>query len=202
MPESIEKQILTKAKKAGRGSLFFVDDFIRFGNGKAVNKVLERLVEKEEMVRVAKGIYTRPEKDPVIGIIQPSIEDVAKAIARRDKARIIPTGQYALNRLGLTTQVPMNVVYLTDGSARKIRVGKRTITFKKSAPKNLTAWGEISGLAIQALRSIGKEKATEEEIRKIQDLLLNEKTSNLEHDIKLAPEWIRKIMKCSLSKKL
>jgi len=88
----------------------------------------------------------------------------------------------------------MNVVYLTDGAARKIKIGKRTITFKKTTPKNLAAIGKLSRLAIQALRALGKDKATPEEIEKIRAVLKNENPTHLQHDIRLAPEWIRKIL--------
>ena len=194
MQESLETQTLTKFKKAGRGTLFFTENFHSFGNAKAVNKTLERLVDKGELIRVATGIYVRPKKDPIIGIITPGIEEIAKAIAKRDRARIVPTGIYALNKLGLSTQVPLNIVYLTDGAARKIKVGKNTITFKKTTPKNLSAIGEISRLAIQALRTIGKKDVTMEEIEKVQKLLKKEKTTRLQHDIRLAPVWIKEIM--------
>ncbi len=195
MYKGIELQILTKFRKARRGSLFFTEDFLRFGNSKAVSKVLERLATKEEVTRVARGIYTRQEIDPIIGPVIPGTESIAKAIAKRDKARIVPTGSLALNALGLSTQVPMNVVYLTDGAARKINLGKRRIVFKKASPKNLAAIGEISGLVIQALKAIGKDNVTEEEIGIILNHLKNEDKYRLEHDIRMAPEWIRKIMR-------
>lgn len=195
MAESIEIQILDRIKKAGRGVLFFTDSFVAYGNAKAVSKALQRLVKAGEIERVAVGIYVRPVMDTIIGKVSTSIEDIAKAIARRDRARIVPTGIYALNRLGLSTQVPLKVVFLTDGAARKIKIRNTSITFKKTAPKNLAAVGEISRLAIQALRSIGKEKVTTDEIKKIQQLLRKEKKSKLEHDIRLAPAWIREIMK-------
>lgn len=198
MSESIENKIINKIKKAGRGSLFFVDSFIDFGSSKAVNKALERLVEKNEIIRVAMGIYTRPKINKLLGVIYPTTEEIAKAIAKRDKARIIPTGAYALNALGLSTQVPLKVVYLTDGVNRQIKLGQRTILFKKASPKNLAAIGEISSMAIQALKSIGKDKAKDWEIQKIVDLLKKEQTSKLQHDIRLAPEWIRKIMRKAL----
>lgn len=194
MPETTEIQALNKIRKAGRGTLFFVENFLTIGTAKAMAKALERLTKQGELVRVARGIYVRPEIDPVIGPITPGIEAVAEAIARRDKARIMPTGAYALNRLGLSTQVPLNVVYLTDGAARKIKIGKRTITFKKATPKNVAAIGEISGLAIQALKSIGKKKVNTDEIIKIQEQLKKEKVTHLQHDIRLAPDWIRRIM--------
>jgi hypothetical protein len=194
MAESTENHILDKVKKAKRGSLYFTESFLSVGNAKAVSKALERLTKEGELQRVAHGIYVRPEIDPVVGPVTPGIEAIAAAIAKRDKARIIPTGVYALNRLGLSTQVPLNVVYLTDGAARKVKIGKRTIAFKKATPKNVAAIGEISRMAIQALRTIGKEKVTPDEIEKIQQLLKKEKPTHLQHDIRLAPEWIRRIM--------
>ncbi|MFH1853053.1 MAG: DUF6088 family protein [Candidatus Neomarinimicrobiota bacterium] len=195
MPVNIEIQILTKFRKAGRGRLFFIENFLSFGNSKAVSKTLERLIQKGELVRVATGIYVRPKKDEAIGYLTPGIEEIAKAIAKRDRARIVPTGIYALNKLGLSTQVPLNIIYLTDGAARKIKVGKHTIVLKKTTPKNLAAIGDISRLAIQALRTLGKENVTSEEIKKIQQLLKKEKITRLQHDIRLAPAWIRDIMK-------
>lgn len=197
--ESIESKVIDRIKKAKRGSVFFTDDFLRFGTAKAVSKALERLTAEEELMRIARGIYTRPEKNKLLGItLTPPAETIAKAIGRRDRARIIPTGIYALNVLGLSTQVPMNAVYLTDGAARKIQIGKRTILFKKTAPKNLAAIGEISGLAIQGLKALGKGNLTPEEAQKIITLLRQENPDRLRHDIRLAPEWIRNIMKIAL----
>jgi ribosomal protein S19E (S16A) len=193
-----DTQILTKIKKAKRGTLFFINEFVAFGKPDVIRQALQRLVKSGEIDRVAAGIFVRPQKDSIIGKVMPDIEDVAKAIARRDRARIVPTGDYALNRLGFSTQVPMNIVYLTDGTARKIKIGNYTIVLKKVAPKNVAAIGEISRLAIQALKSIGKENITEEEIRRVQIILQNEKTAYLEHDMRLAPAWIQEIIKSVL----
>ena len=155
---------------------------------------MERLVKNQALERVTAGVYVRPEIDPYIGKVPPNIEAIAEAIAKRDGARIVPTGVYALNRLGLSTQVPMNVIYLTDGSARKVNIDNRNIVFKRVSPKNVATVGEISGLVIQALRTIGKENVREDEIIKIQELLKKEKRTRLVHDIRLAPSWIRAIM--------
>lgn len=198
---TIENRILKKIKKARRGALFFADSFINISNQKAVSKALQRLVNAGEIIRVSTGIYTRPEKDPVLGLVLPGIEKIAEAIAKRDKARIVPTGAYALNKLGLSTQVPMNAVYLTDGSVRKIKLKNQSLTFKKTSPKNVTAIGKISKLVIQALRSIGKSKVTYEEIKHIQNILKNENQNHLNHDLRLAPEWIRRIIRSALNNK-
>lgn len=195
MAGSVENQVFNKIKSDKRGAVFFVENFLFAGNAKAVNKALERLVDKGEITRVASGVYTRPKKSKLIGNITPSVEEIASAIAKRDKARIVPTGSFALNALGLSTQVPLKAVYLTDGAARTVKVGKRTIQFKKTTPKNLSAKGPVSKLVIQALKATGKDKVSPDEERKILELLKKEKPEYLEHDILLAPEWIRKIMR-------
>jgi hypothetical protein len=194
MIESIETRIIRKIKRADRGRLFFVDTFAKFGNVKAVNKALERLVQQEKLCRIAHGIYVLPAESEYTGKVFPDTDTIAVAIAKRDKARIVPTGSYALYKLGLTTQVPMNVVYYTDTSARGISIGKRTIKFKKTSARNLAFTGEISMLAIQALRTLGKGNVTDEEIKHIKRILQNENPKHLQHDLLLAPVWIRTLL--------
>lgn len=189
----VENRIAEALKAYPQGSVLFVNDFLDYGNPESVKKALLRLKEKEVLCRLAHGIYLYPKVDKELGILFPSTEEIAKAIARRDKARIIPTGVQALHKLGLSTQVPMKVVYLTDGAARTVKVGKRTITFKKTSPKNLSVRGEISGLAIQALKTIGQNKVDEKTIEKIQAILENENKENIINDAKLSPAWINKI---------
>jgi len=197
---SADDMILAKIKKAKRGTLFFTEDFLSFGSAKAVAKALERLVGQGSISRVARGIYARLESDRILGTITPGTEVIAEAISRRDKSRIIITGAAALNALGLSTQVPINVVYLTDGAARRISIGKRKIIFKKTTPRNLAAIGKISSVVIQALKDIGKDNVTEAEIKVVLKHLKKEDPYRLEHDIRLAPEWIRIIMRKAIKK--
>lgn len=194
MSINLERKILSEMKKVKRGSLFFTECFFLIGNHDAIRKALERLVKSNEIERLAPGIYFRPEISDLLGKLTPSIEKVAFAIAKRDKAKIVPTGAYALNRLGLSTQVPTNIVYLTDGSARKINIGRQTIIFKKASPKSVAAIGEISTLVIQALKTIGKSRVNNDEIKHLQKLLEKENPLHLEHDIRIAPVWIKEIM--------
>jgi DNA-directed RNA polymerase subunit K/omega len=182
-----------------RGSLLMPNDFIAYGSSEAIRKALGRLEDKELIIRVAHGIYVRPKISKLIGVIMPTAEEVVEAIAKRDCIRIVPTGSYALNALGLSTQVPMNIVMLIDGAPRVIKLGKRTIKLKKTTPKNLMAKGKISRLVIQALREIGNGKVKEEEEKQILELLKTEDDLDLKHDIALAPVWIQRIMKNALS---
>jgi hypothetical protein len=199
MDYTVENKILKKMKQNRRGKIFFANDFADFGTAKACNKALERLTQQEEIMRVARGIYAIPKESQFFGKVAPSFDHIVKAIIKRDKARIIPTGLYALNALGLSTQVPMKIVYLTDGAARKLKIGKSELIFKKTTPKNLAAKGKISSLVIQALKAIGKGKVDDYEEEKIIALLKKENRDHLEYDIKLAPVWIKEIMQKPLT---
>lgn len=188
--ELIDKRIKSKAK----GTILFPADFTDLGTSEAIRLHLFRL-EKEGLIkRISQGIYVRPRESKLLGTLTPSAEEVANSIAKRDRIRCIPTGSYALHALGLSTQVPMKIVLLTDGSSRVIHIGNRTITFKKTTPKFLLTKGKISGLVIQAIKEIGKDKMSTEEEQRILYLLKKESSKNLAHDITLAPVWIQKIM--------
>lgn len=195
---SIEDRIEKSIKSKQRGVLLFADDFIEYASSDAIRQALVRLASKEVIRRVAQGIYVRPIISEYIGEVLPTAEDVAQGIAKRDKIKIVPTGTHALNKLGLSTQIPLKLVYLTDGSPREIQIGKRTIRLKRTTPKNLMAKGKISSLAIQALKEVGQKGVTEEFEQKIVELLKKEERKDLEHDILLAPAWIRKIMQQAL----
>ncbi len=190
----VENKVAETLTKLQKGSILFVEDFLDFGNSESIKKALFRLKEKGLLIRVAHGIYLYPKKDKDLGVLYPSVEEIAIAIAKRDKARIIPTGIQALNKLGLSTQISLKVVFLTDGAARSIKIGKRTITFKKTSPKSLLAKGEMSGLAIQALKSIGQNKIGDDVLIKLLAILKKEKKENILHDAKLSPAWINRIL--------
>lgn len=198
MEENIGKRIINNIKKGGRGSIFFPNSFVSYGDIKSVSKALERLTNNAVIIRLANGIYLYPkiDKELGLGVLYPSVEEVALQVAKRDKAHIAPTGAYAMNLLGLSTQVPMNVVFLTDGSPRKIKLGNnKIITFKHTVPKNLAFVSKTAQLATFALKEIGETNVNEEHLKQLQKVFsaINEKS--IEADYKLMPAWIRKIIK-------
>jgi len=197
----VSKEIENIVRKSKRRKLFFVSDFLQYGNYDTVRKTLQRLVTKSVLIRISKGIYYYPKIDEILGILYPTAEEIAKSIAKRDKAKIIPTGAYAQHLLGLSTQIPMNVVYLTDGSARKIKISNQTIVFKKTSPKNLYFESKLSSLIIQSLKSL-KENNIDETIKnKLSDIIKQSREiEKIKKDIKNAPIWIQKIMLEILSK--
>lgn len=152
--EGIDDKIIKYVSRLGRGSIVFPSSFVSLGENKSVLKALERLATKGTLIRVARGIYCYPKEDKVLGlgVVYPSYDEIAQSIAKRDKARIAPAGAYAMNVLGLTTQVPMNLVFLTDGSPRSIALfNGHKIVYKHTVPKKLSFQHQIAQLITAAL---------------------------------------------------
>lgn len=170
-----------------KGELIFATDYRGKGSDAAVRKALSRLVKDGRLKRLAQGIYYVPKIDPLLGELNPSAEEVAKLIAKKEKVRIRPAGAYALNKLGLSTQVPTKLVYITDGVPRQLKIGKMTVKFKATTSKKLSMKGELSGLIIQALEELDLDKIDKQRKIKITELLLKEDPGKLKHDLKLAP---------------
>ena len=192
--QSTVNKIEIGIRRRKRGKIYFADDFTSFGTSEAIKKALLRFEKSGMLIRLAHGIYLYPiiDKKLGLGVLYPSVEAIAKEIARRDKARIVPTGIYALNVLGLSTQVPANIVFHTDGAPRKIKVYNQLITFKHVVPKNLAYKSEVLMLVVSALKEIGEHSVSDEHIKVIQKTLAHETKENILNDIYLAPVWIRK----------
>lgn len=194
--QSIEDKILISLKKSGRGIAFTTARFAHYGTAAAVQKSIERLIDDNIVVRVARGIYCYPKIDTELGlgVIYPTFDEIAQCIAQRDKAQIVPAGAYAVNKLGLSTQVPMNAVYLTNGEGRKIEISNgRCIVFRHAAPKNFAFENSFAQLVCVALKEIGKENITEEQTKTLQKLLHNQPRISV-MDLKLMPVWIKKFI--------
>lgn len=187
--------IKSQVEMSNKGTLFFPEGFAPIGSSDAVRSALVRLCQSGELVRVAQGIYFKPKIDTKwgSGMIPPSIEEIAEGIAKRDKVRIAPTGAYVLNQLGLSTQIPANVVYLTDGSQRRVSVGKgKGILFKHSSEMRIFAYqSRLMQMIVTAMREIGEGNLTDEQMVIIKSHLKNVSEEDYQNDIQLAPIWVR-----------
>ena len=195
--ESIDNQILKSIKKCGRGLVLFADRFSHLGTPVRIQKAMEQLVAKGDIIRVARGIYCYPKIDKVfgLGVLYPDTNDIARAIALKDKAQIVPTGEFAQYQLGLTQQIPMNVIYLTDGYSRTVKLIKGgTITFKHVAPRNFAYKNKIAMMVTSALRVMGQNEVTEEHIRIVQDYLRKQPKDVVFQDLQMMPDWIKIIV--------
>lgn len=185
-------------EQAKDGTIFIPDDFTTYGTPDAVRSGLSRLCRKGKLHRFAKGIYYVPMYDRWDGTLrEPSLDAIAQKIAQRDNARIIPTGAYALNKLGLSTQVPANIVYITDGSARQVKFDEgKSIIFRHSNDlSNFAYQSKLMQLAVLAMREIGEKLITEEQVAKIKNMIREHVSEqDFNHDIVLAPTWIKMIL--------
>lgn len=194
MKEGYQDVVMGCITQSEPGTIFFISDFAYLNNDTMVGKALSLAEKIGKLIRISKGIYFKPVYSE-FGVVFPSTEKIVEAISKRDKAKIMPTGNMALNILGLSTQIPMNPVFLTTGSSRVIQIGKRKITLKHSAPRNFAFKGKIIPLIIQALKNIGRLNVTVEHVQKIRSILLkNIEEQTMQHDIELAPLWIKKIL--------
>lgn len=194
---TIEYKILSNLKKCGRGTVFFPDRFAHYSSSDNIRKALEILKSKEIIINVARGIYCYPKIDKMLGlgVILPSVDDIVNAIAKRDHIKVVPTGVHAQNILGLSTQVPMNYVYLTNGYAKNLTVlGNIKVKFKQTSPKNISFQNRLAMLITYSLKDYGQGNVTEDQIVHIHKLLRLENKDNIIKDLALMPVWIRNIV--------
>ena len=185
-------------ERTKEGTILIPDDFTTCGTPDAVRSGLSRLCRNGKLYRFAKGIYYIPLYDKWDGTLrEPSLDAIALKIAQRDNARIIPTGAYALNKLGLSTQVPANIIYITDGSARQVKFGDgKSITFRHSNDLDNFAYNSrLMQLAVLAMREIGEKTITDAQKGIIKSMITEHVSEqDFNHDIVLAPTWIKTIL--------
>ncbi|MDO4367709.1 MAG: DUF6088 family protein [Bacteroidales bacterium] len=193
----MEHKVRAKITYARYGEVFFVSTFHQF-DVEYVTKLLAQFEKEGLITRIAKGVYVKAKKTR-FGVVYPSAFELVTEIAKRDKAKIFPTGDTAANRLGFSTQVPMNASFLTSGSSRKLKLGNRTVTLTHGSPKKFAYKGKLMPELVQALRSIGEDNITESVEKRVAQLLsATLETETIEHDLLLAPVWVRQIIKRNL----
>jgi hypothetical protein len=192
--DSLDKKLRRRIQRNGRGWCFTPNAFLDLANKETIWVALSRLAKKKIIRRLARGLYDYPRQHPKFGTLPPDPDTVAKALAGRDAIRIQPTGAYAANLLGLSEQVPAKVVFLTDGSARRVVLERREIILKNTTPRNMATAGRISGTVIQALRFIGKKHINDAHIVHLKALLPEEEKSRLHKDRVYAPGWMHTII--------
>jgi hypothetical protein len=193
--QSIDSRILATIHGRGRGSVIVPADFLDIGSREAVAIALHRLARKGTIRSLGRGVYDFPKQHPMLGALSPSAEEVAHALAGRDRTRLQPAGSYAANALGLTDQVPAKAVFLTDGPSRTVKIGPMTIQLRRTTPRNMAAAGRLSGLVIQAFRELGKDHITPDRIEHLKRTLPAEQRRELLKDLKLAPAWMHPIFR-------
>lgn len=186
---------MKRVRGRGRGSAATPADFLDLGSRAAVDQSLSRLVKKRLLTRVARGVYSYPQMNRLIGEVSPSPEEVAKALARRGCRKLLPSGALAANLLGLSEQVPSKVEYLTDGPPCRVMVKRMPVELKRTTPRNLATAGRVSGVVIQALRFLRRQQVNQELVERLRERLQPAERRQLVKDIPYAPAWMAPIFR-------
>ena len=193
--QSVDSRVLGRIRGKGRGWVFTPADFQDLGSRTAVGLALMRHRRTGTIRQLARGLYDYPATDPRLGLLAPATDTIAGAIKGRDASRLQPTGAYAANMLGLSEQVPMKTVFLTDGPSRRVTIGKREIVLKHTTTRNMAAAGTISGLVIQALRWIGRRHVDNQVVALLRRRLSDADRHRLLKDTRYAPAWVADLMR-------
>jgi hypothetical protein len=156
---------------------------------------LRRLKAVGTIRQLARGLYDYPVNDPVLGTVAPSADAIARALVARDAIRIQSSGAYAANVLGLSNQVPSPIVFLTDGPARKVKIGKREIILQHTTPRNMATAGRISGTLIQALRHLSKDRVDDNVTTIRRRHLATANPTAIRKDLLHPPAWIADLLR-------
>jgi hypothetical protein len=187
--------ILKRVRVHGRGWVFTPRDFLDLGTRGAVDLVLWRLTRDKCVRRLTQGIYDYPRVHKKLGILAPNPDDVAAVLAAKTGSRVQISGARAANLLGLTDQVPAQLVYLTDGPARRVKIGAQTIQLKPARPSRFPGAGTPAGLALQAIRAVGPNANKDFVVRQLSRALSARDRTQLAKLIKHAPAWSHEIIR-------
>jgi hypothetical protein len=192
-------RIITRIKGKGRGWIFTPKDFVDLGSRAAVDQALLRLAkdgnQSLKIRRLARGLYDYPRMHPDMGLLSPDPDAVARALAKRSGSRLMPSASKAANMLGLSTQVPAQNVYLTDGRSKTVKIGKQVIRLKHAAPSKMVFANSPKATVMQALRSVGQANVSDRVVKQIARALPKEAKDDFAQLSPAAPDWTRPIMK-------
>ena len=194
--QSIENKTLSRIYGKGRGWAFSQKDFSDLGSRSAVDNALSRLKAKGTIRRVFRGLYDYPRySDLLDGQLSPDLNQVASALARKFGWRIQPSGAAALNIIGLSTQVPAKVMYLSDGFSNSYKVGNTTLVFENTSLKDAGFKLPESALIVQALKSLGSDRITNDVSERIRKWLKPELRAKVLKDTRSTSSWIYDVIK-------
>lgn len=193
--QSIDNKVISRIYGKGRGWCFTPNEFLDLGSRDSVDKALSRLTQKGTIRRLVRGLYDYPKMHKDLGSLTASPESIARALAGRGAQRIQPTGAYAANLLGLSTQVPAKIIFLTDGPDKTIQVGNQRIQLKHTTTGRMATAGRVSGLVYEAFRYIGKDQISSRVIDQLRKRLDSKAKRTLIDGIANTPAWMGKYIR-------
>lgn len=186
----VTELIRQRIEQIPTGEPFTTTALLQVGSRAAVDQALHRMERAGQIRRVSRGLYVRPKVNRFVGEVPPAPHQVAGAIARATGASLLVHGAEAARHFGLSTQVPTQAVYYTSGPSRRARLGKLEIVLKHTTPRKMALAGRPAGMALSALRYLGKEQVTPEVIEAIRRQLPLEEFEVLRSATHAMPGWL------------
>lgn len=186
--QSIENKRSARIYTNHRGWAFFKIDFLDLGKDADIRKSLSELAVKGTIRRVLRGIYDYPRISKLLNSeMGPDLDQLAGALDRRSGWRIQPSENTALNLLGLSTQVPAQSVYLSDGPSKTYELGSQQLSFRKRTLKESVFKHKESELVVQALKALGQERIDDATLKHLADKWSPSTWKKILRDTKTAP---------------
>jgi len=194
--QPMRDQIVARIERLGEGKAFSAKDFLDIASRGSIDMALGSLTLSGIIRRIRRGLYDMPKVNPTLGgKLSPDIDEAAQAIARRQRWKIVPEGAWAANLLGLSTQVPAKIIYLTDGPNNEVLIGRRSIHFKHARPKAMAGLEGKFALVVQALRYLGKDGVGAHEIETLRRTLSSAEKRRFVKDTRFGVDWIYEVAK-------
>lgn len=191
-----KQEIFNRIENFESNQVFIANDFFDIAGYETIRSTLNRLVRDKKIMRIMKGIYYKPEYIKLIGeYAAPSVNEVANAVARKYNWTIAPSGNTALNLLGLSTQVPAKWTYISDGRYASFSFGNVTIEFKRRNNGDISKMSTLTAMVIQSIKEIGKDNITQKQIDYLRGKLSKKEKTELLMDSKTTSAWVYGIIK-------
>ena len=196
MAHDIAAQLLARIYGRGRGGVFTPKDFLDIASHDTVRQSLGRFVAHGNVRRIMRGVYDYPRHSNMLHApASPDPDAIARAIARAHGWTILPTGDTALNLLGLSTQVPAHWQYFSDGPSKKYKWSGGTLAFKHRANKETTVLSSKTALIVQALKALGESRADDSTLATLRTKFSAKELARAVREARYATSWVYEIIK-------
>lgn len=190
---SITNQI-EKIMSENQGKVFSINDFYNLGTKNTIKSILYRLNKENQITRLIEGLYIKPKYSNILKEYSyPDANEIAEKLANKFSWTISPAGDTALNYMGLSTQIPNEYIYISDGPYREYLYRNKKIIFKHTTNRNITSYSKELSILIQAIKALGKDNIGKEDIKKLA-IFAKKIKENLKEDTLKLPFWIQEVL--------
>ena len=190
---SITNQI-EKIMSENQGKVFSINDFYNLGTKNTIKSILYRLNKENQITRLIEGLYIKPKYSKILKEYSyPDANEIAEKLANKFSWTISPAGDTALNYIGLSTQIPNEYIYISDGPYREYLYRDKKIIFKHTTNRNITSYSKELSILIQAIKALGKDNISKEDIKKLA-IFAKKIKENFKGDTLKLPFWIQEVL--------